>query len=104
MNMVLKIPVEGTNRYRRKDRIAGRHIAGESFLIPVCGSPVDMENIFVLNPLADFIWKRLDGEQTLDEILEAITEDFAVTSERARSDMAELIGQLLEHGLIEETA
>ena len=93
-----------TGKFRRKGSIAGRRIAGESFLIPVCGSPVDMQNIFVLNPLADFIWERLDGVHTVDAILADIVENFAVDAEVARLDAAELIGQLLAHGLIEEVA
>jgi hypothetical protein len=91
-------------RYRKKDKIAGRSIAGESFLIPVCGTPAEMEKIFVMNPMADFIWQRLDGRQTLEAIMAAILEDFAVEPEQARADMADLIGQLLENGLIEEAA
>jgi hypothetical protein len=90
--------------YRKKDEIAGRSIAGESFLIPVCGRPVDLENIFVLNPMADFIWQRLDGEQTVAEILAAIVENFTVGPEQARADLADLIGQLRSNGLIEERA
>jgi hypothetical protein len=93
-----------TARYRKKDKIAGRNIAGESFLIPVCGKPADMENIFILNPMADFIWQRLDGEQTLAAILAAIVEGFAVDREQALADMTDLIGQLLGNALIEEVA
>ena len=91
-------------KFRRREGVVGRDIAGESFLIPVCGTPVDMENIYVLNPLADFIWQRLDGERTMAEILAAIVDDFAVEPEQARADLAELIGQLKEKGLIEEGA
>lgn len=93
-----------TARYRKKDKIAGRSIAGESFLIPVCGQPSDMENIFVLNPLADFIWQRLDGEQTLGAVLAKIVENFAVEGRQAQSDMTDFIGQLLKNDLIEEVA
>jgi hypothetical protein len=90
--------------YRKKDKIAGRCIAGESFLIPVCGTPAEMEKIFVMNPMADFIWQRLDGRQTLEAILAAILESFAVEREQAMADIAGLIGQLLANGLIEEAA
>jgi hypothetical protein len=88
--------------YRKKDEIAGRSIAGESFLIPVCGRPVDLENIFVLNPMADYIWQRLDGERTVAEVLAAIVDDFSVEPEQAQADLTDLIGQLLGNGLIEK--
>lgn len=91
-------------RYRKKDKIAGRSIAGELFLIPLCGQPGDLENIYVMNPLADFIWQRLDGQQTLEAILAAIVENFDVEGEQARCDMTDFVGQLLGKGLIEEVA
>lgn len=91
-------------RFRRKDRIAGREIAGESFLIPICGKPVDLDNIFVLNPLAGFIWERLDGTHTLEAIVADIVENFEVASEQASADAADLVGQLLQNDLVEEGA
>jgi hypothetical protein len=92
------------SRFRKKDRIAGRRIAGESFLIPVCGRPVDMENIFVLNPLADFIWQRLDGERTLEAIVAEIVAVFDVAAGQAGADARKFVGELLRHGLAEELA
>ena len=91
-------------KFRKKETIASRTIAAESFLVPVCGKPADMENIFVLNPLADFIWQRLDGRQTLAAILAAIVDNFAVESKQARIDMTDFIRQMLENALIEEVA
>jgi hypothetical protein len=91
-------------KFRKKESIASRTIAEESFLVPICGQPADMQKIFVLNPLADFIWQQLDGERTLDELLAAIVEHFAVDREQARADMVEFVGQLLEQNLLEGVA
>ena len=91
-------------RFRRMDSVAARQIAGESFLIPVCGQPGEMENIFVLNPLGDFIWQRLDGEHTLDMVVSAIVEAFAVEREQASNDVAEFMERLLANRLAEEIA
>ena len=91
-------------KFRKKETIAGRQIAGEAFLVPICGQPDDLQKIFVLNPIADFIWQRLDGEHTLDELLAAIVGHFTVEPERARADMLEFIGKLQEQNLLEEVA
>jgi hypothetical protein len=91
-------------KYRRKERIAGREIAGESFLIPVCGRPVDLDNIFVLNPLAAFIWEKLDGNHTLEAIVADIVDNFEVSREQAAADAADFVGQLLQKDLVEEGA
>jgi phosphoribosylformylglycinamidine (FGAM) synthase PurS component len=90
--------------YRKKETIAGRRIADESFLIPVCGSPAQMDKIFVMNPMADFIWQRLDGRRSLQAILKAVVENFDVEREQARADLDDLVGRLLANGLIEEVA
>jgi len=91
-------------RFRRMDSVAARQIAGESFLIPVCGQPGEMENIFVLNPLGDFIWQRLDGEHTIEMIITAIVENFAVERGQAGADAAEFVERLLANRLAEEIA
>jgi methyltransferase-like protein len=92
------------SRFRRKETIASRNIADESFLVPVCGQPGDMQKIFILNSLAAFIWQQLDGERTIAELLDAIVERFAVDREQARRDTVEFIGQLLEQNLLEGVA
>ncbi|MCX6555530.1 MAG: PqqD family protein [Candidatus Aminicenantes bacterium] len=91
-------------KFRKKESIASRTIAGESFLVPVCGQPADMQKIFVLNNLAAFIWEHLDGEHTVVDLLGAIVEQFAVDREQARLDTVEFIGQLLEQNLLEGVA
>jgi hypothetical protein len=91
-------------RFRKKENIASRSIADESFLVPVCGQPSDMQKIFILNSLAAFIWQQLDGERSIAELLNAIVEQFAVDREQARLDTVEFIGKLLEQNLLEGTS
>lgn len=91
-----------TGMYRRKQDVAGREIAGESFLIPVCGTPVEMENVFVLNPLADFIWRRLDGTSTVGEIVSGIVEEYDVDPARAETDARDFVESLVSQNLAEE--
>ncbi len=91
-------------RYRRKEGVAKREIAGETFLIPVCGAPVDMNNIFVLNPVADFLWQRLDGGRTLAAIVSEIAQEFEVEPGRAGEDARDFVDRLLQNGLAEELA
>lgn len=90
-----------SGKYRRREGIAGREIAGESFLIPVCGTPVDLNDIFVMNPLGDFVWQRLDGERTLETIVDEIVAEFDVSPRQAGADAQDFVGQLLQNGLVE---
>ena len=81
-----------------------RQIAGETLLIPIRSQLADMQNIFALNPAAEYIWQQLDGKQNLENIHRGITDNFQVETRRAHSDLEEFISQLLDAGIIEEKA
>lgn len=86
---------------RNRD-VVSRKIAGELFLVPVKGKMADMENIFALTAVAEYIWERLDGQKNLNEILNNVIDRFDVEHEQAESDIREFIMELIGAGLITE--
>ena len=89
--------------YCKKEESVTRRIADETLLIPIRSHLADMQNIFALeSQVAEYIWQRLDGKRTLEEIHRGITTEFEVEKGHAGSDLQEFISQLLEAGLIEE--
>jgi len=82
--------------------IISRRIAGELFLVPVRGKLADMQQIFTLNPVAEFIWKELETRKSLNDIRSRIVEEFTVTEEEAQADLQDFIAELLNAGLIKE--
>ncbi len=97
----LKRPEWGDAYIRNRD-VVFRKIAGELFLVPIRGKLADMERIFALTPVAEFIWEMLDGQRSLDEVRAAVVDNFDVDTEQAGSDIMEFIGELLEAGLVVE--
>ena len=89
-------------RFKKAGEIVSRPIAGETILVPVSGRLADMQRIFALNPAAEFIWKRLDGEKDLSAIRNEILEHFEVGEEQAERDIKEFISELLKEKLITE--
>jgi hypothetical protein len=87
--------------YEKKEDIVTRRIADETLLVPIRSQLADMQRIFALNPVAEYIWQHLDGKKNLENILEGITTTFQVERSRAEADMQEFISQLLGAGLIE---
>jgi Coenzyme PQQ synthesis protein D (PqqD) len=79
----------------RNPQLAWREIDGEIVII----SPEDSQ-VHELNVTAALVWKRADGEQTLEEIAAGMVSEFDVTHESARRDVAELIAQLAEKQLV----
>ena len=94
---------ENNNKvFMRNSDVISRKIAGELFLVPVKGKMADMENIFALTAVAEYIWDRLDGRKSLNEILNNVVDRFDVEHEQVESDIQEFIMELLGAGLITE--
>jgi hypothetical protein len=92
----------GADRVARKDdQLVSRHIAGETIIVPIRGKLADLQRIYALDPVAEYIWEQLDGETSLQEVLERILETFDVEREQAKADLAAFVGELLEEGLVE---
>lgn len=90
--------------YRKKQEIVSRQIAGETILVPLMGTAADMQRIFALNAVGEFIWSRLDGKRSIGEITLEIVGVFNIGKEQADSEIAEFIKELIEAELIDEVS
>jgi methyltransferase-like protein len=90
--------------YRKKEDIVTRQIADETLLVPIRSNLADMQRIFALNTVAEYIWQQLDGKRNLKEIHDGILTHFKVEKEQAGSDILAFISELREAGIIEEVA
>jgi len=79
----------------RNPQLAWREIDGEILII----SPEDSQ-VHELNETAAFVWNRADGVRSVEEIAAELTAEFDVTIESARADIADLIAQLADKGLL----
>ena len=71
--------------YRHRKHIVTRDIAGETLLVPIQEELADMQRLFALEGVSAFIWKRLDGDRTLDDILDLVAGRFDVDRHRGRA-------------------
>ena len=81
--------------FARSERMVGRRIAEEYVLVPIVGRGADLDAIFNLNRVGAFIWERLDGSSSGEEIVRALVEEFDVDSVRAVDDYRVFMAQLL---------
>jgi hypothetical protein len=81
--------------FARCERMVGRRIAEEYVLVPIVGRGADLDAIFNLNRVGAFIWERLDGRSTGEEIVKALVEQFDVEPARAIDDYRAFLAQLL---------
>lgn len=90
--------------YRKKDEIVARKIADETILVPIRGKLADMQRIFSLNPVAEFIWTHIEKEIPVEKILNLVIHEFDVEEKEAKEDLVALIDDFLTENLIEQVA
>ena len=81
---------------RRHPDTAFRPVGDEGGLVVIPGR----SEVKVLNPVAIKVYQLLDGEHSIDSIVEAVTEEFEVGAEEAAKDVGDFLGLLKEHGLL----
>ena len=87
--------------YTRKPDIVTRQIAGETLLVPVRGRLADLQRLFALEGVGEFIWNLLDGQTSEVLIVEAVCARYEVDAAVAARDLAEFLAAAQESGLIE---
>ena len=90
-----------TESPRHIQDVVVREIAGEVFVVPIRGRLADMDELFVLNSVGQWIWQRLDGTVSTEELAEGVSASFEVEVDDARTDVAAFIGELEAAGLLE---
>lgn len=82
--------------------VVQREVAGETFLVPIHGHVADLQELFVLNEVGRFLWDRLDGSTSVDDLVGAVVAEFEVGEVQARRDVEAFLGKLEEAELVEE--
>ena len=79
-----------------------REIGGETLIVPVTGHVMDLESIYLLNPVGSRIWELLRSPNTAAQIAEIVAGEFAVSPQEAAADTTEFLDSLSARGLIQE--
>lgn len=89
-----------TGSFKKSENVIAREVAGENLLIPVCGKLADLQRIFAVNPVAKFIWDRLDERRNAEALAADVEAEFDVDSDAALRDVRALLAAMLKAGLI----
>lgn len=88
--------------FQKNEDIVSREIVGETMLIPIRGNLADMQRVFSLEDVSEYIWQQLNGERKLGIIRDAVLENFEVEKIAAETDIPEFINELVKADLIVE--
>ena len=83
-----------------KKELIKRDIAGDTILVPVGKSVYDANGLFVLNELGAFLWDRLPGAESEDDLCKAVLEEYEVSEAQAAEDIREFLDKLRKMQII----
>ena len=92
--------VEKTARFQRNPDFIHRKIVDESVLVPIHKDIADMNAIYVLNEVGDFIWEHLETPATGGELINEILEIFDADPGVIEADLDLFLGELLSIGAV----
>ena len=87
-------------RYRLTEGFVHRQVAGNDILISVGANVANFNGCIILNPVASFLWDALAQPQCVSTLTELLTEEFEVTSDKAKSDVEHFLDMLLRNSMV----
>ncbi len=88
--------MSGPGKPRRHPDSAFRPIGDEGGLVVLPGRA----EVKVLNPVGIKVFSLLDGTRTVEQIADAVVEEFEVEREQALRDIREFLDELSRHGML----
>jgi hypothetical protein len=86
--------------YTKANDLVTRSIATETIIVPVRSHVVDLESIYSMDEIGSLIWKLIDGQTTVQEIVEAVCGSYDIGHAEATKDVSEFLDALEAAGLI----
>jgi hypothetical protein len=82
--------------YNNKAQFVARTVGSELILVPVKSNVADMDKILTLNEVGSFIWGKIDGKNSEEDIVHAVEAEFDVDNETASKDIKEFLNRLYD--------
>ena len=89
---------------KQKDGFVLREVCGEYVIVGEGLGAIDFGKLLSLNETAAWLWKEAErqGEFTVDSLAEALCSEYNVTAEEAKADVAELLNNWEQSGILVE--
>ncbi len=89
-----------TRRFIQEKGVVTRQIAGETVWVPIKSGAADLDFIYTSNDTGTTIGECLDGEKTVDQIVETVFREYDVPAEAATQDVMDFLSALEAAGLV----
>jgi hypothetical protein len=86
--------------YAHSPHIVTRKTGNEYVLVPVTNNIADMNSVYTLNETGAFLWDQINGNRTLEVIIDNLTDEYATDRKTAEDDVKEFIMRMKEFLII----
>jgi hypothetical protein len=74
----------------------------EYVLVPVANNIADMNSVYTLNETGAFIWEHINGENSIEDIINEMTTEFEVDYLTASNDVFSFIDDMRKYLIISD--
>lgn len=85
---------------RRKNNYVIKNIGNENILVPIGKEVLNLNGILVLNDTARFIWDRLEKENSAEELIKSVINEYDIDIKTAEKEVEIFIEELKSRGLV----
>jgi len=75
----------------RSPSVVTRKTGDEYVLVPVANNIADMDSVYTINETGAFIWEKIDGKKTVEEIINLVTQEYEIDNNSASKDVFDFI-------------
>ncbi len=81
--------------------VVAREIEGDMIIVPLVAGIGDADDeLYTLNETGKAIWHKLDGEQTLSQVAEALAEEFSSPEGEIHKDVLGFATEMVRRGML----
>lgn len=97
------IDIDITSTYKISDNLISREIEETLVIVPLDSGMGDINSeLYSLNETGSLVWEKLDGLTPINEIIDSISLDFNLPTDKIKQDIINLLADLLKKGLIKK--
>ena len=92
--------VNGEKNMRINKEFVLREIVGEYIIIPTGSTVLEFNGLITVNEVGVTLWKMLQEEVTLDDLVQGVLAEYDVEEDVAREDILEFLESLAKGGIL----
>ena len=92
--------MNGIDRLLRSENFVERQLGDETVLVPINQLGVDVQSIYTLNPTAAAVWKKLETQRSVDELIKELEFEYSAGEGIIKHEVVALLEDFVENSFI----